>query len=139
MPFHNRPPQAERDNWGACNHHHQTKKMTTTLENLQQIALALQASPIEELQKFESFELGHEWLPFLKSGIKARQILALQNVTEGITLKELGKRIGVTPERVRQSKLTALRRLGHPARKRLAKLMPPKLHLEVYGKMPETA
>ena len=107
--------------------------MTNMLENLQKITESLQSVHPDDLEKFEALDLGIEWLSILAAGISVREIIALQNVMGNATLKQLGKQIGVTPERVRMSREKALRRLRHPARERLAKIMPAKLHLAVYG------
>lgn len=107
--------------------------MTNLLQNLQKITESLQAVHPEDLAKFEALDLGIEWLSILAAGISVREIIALQNVIGTATLKQLGQQIGVTPQRVRASREKALRRLRHPAKKRLAKIMPPKLHLAVYG------
>ena len=110
--------------------------MTTILENLRAVTGSLQAIPLHDLEKFETLDLGPEWIALLKSGLTIREIMCLQNVMGKATLKKIGAQIGVTPERIRQSRERALRRLRHPKRKRLAKLMPSKLHLAVYGKLP---
>ena len=112
-------------------------KMTTILENLRAVTGSLERIPLDELAKFETLDLGPEWLALLKSGLTIREIMCLQNVMGKATLKKIGAQIGVTRERIRQSRERALRRLRHPKRKRLAKIMPPQLHLAVYGKLPE--
>lgn len=111
-------------------------KMTTILENLRVVTGSLKSIPLDDLEKFETLELGPEWLALLKSGLTIREIMCLQNVMGKSTLKKIGAQIGVTRERIRQSRERALRRLRHPKRKRLARIIPPQLHLAVYGKLP---
>lgn len=92
-----------------------------------------------EREKVDALGLGGEWLLLPETGISAREIIALQHVVSGSTLKKLGEQMGVTPGRAAQIRNKALRKLRHPKRIGLVVNFDRELYRAVYGEYPANA
>lgn len=86
-----------------------------------------------KLGNLDILKLGDEWKLIEESGFSTREIVALQHVVGGFTLRELAELIGVTADRVAKIRDKALRKLRHPKRTGLAAKFNPKLYRAVHG------
>ena len=86
-----------------------------------------------KLGNLDILKLGDEWKLIEESGFSTREIVALQHVMGGFTLRELAELIGVTADRVAKIRDRALRRLRHPTRIGLVVKIDRKLYRAVYG------
>lgn len=86
-----------------------------------------------KLGNLDILKLGDEWKLIEESGFSTREIVALQHVVAGFTLRELAELIGVTADRVAKIRDKALRKLRHPKRTGLAAKFDPKLYRAVHG------
>jgi len=84
-----------------------------------------------KLGNLDILELCDKWKLIEESGISIREIVALQHVVGGFTLRELAELIGVTADRVAKIRDRALRRLRHPTRIGLAVKIDRKLYRAV--------
>ena len=102
---------------------------------------ALRKRHAEESERanVEALGLGDEWLLLSETGISAREIIALQHVVSGSTLKKLGEQMGVTPGRTAQIRNRALRKLRHPKRIGLVEKFDRELYRAVHGEYPANA
>jgi len=86
-----------------------------------------------KLGNLDILKLGDEWKLIEESGISIREIVALQHVVGGLTLRELAELIEVTADRVAKIRDKSLRMLRHPRRTGLAAKFDPNLARAVHG------
>lgn len=117
------------------------KTLREDLARMKREEEALRKRHAEESERanVEALGLGGEWLTLPETGITAREIIALQHVVTGSTLKKLGEQLGVTPGRAAQIRNKVLRKLRHPKRIGLVANFDRELYRAVYGEYPANA